>query len=446
MSAACVVPYFQVHQPYRLRRYTYFDIGVDDCWFDDAENERIVRRVADRCYVPVNALLLRVIDETRGRFRCAFSVSGTAIEQLERWAPDALEGFVALARTGCVEFLAETSHHSLAFLADDAEWRAQVLDQADRVERTFGRRPTALRNTELIVDEHVARSAEDLGFSVLLGEGADALLGWRSPGLAYGVEGCERLTLLLRHYRLSDDIAFRFSNRAWDRWPLTAEKFAASLRAEPADTRAIGLFMDYETFGEHQWKETGILDFLHAMPGAVLADPRFAFATPTEAAARAPRAGRLAIPHPVSWADAERDLGAWLSNPMQRAANLALYGLLPAVRASGRADLLTAWRRLSTSDHLYYMFTKRSSDGDVHEHFSPYATPHDAFIAFMNVLDDLERRVAAATGAPVPEIAPGLAPGLASGAPGGARASALPPPPVRPRRVSRRRRRVPRGG
>ncbi len=286
------MPYFQVHQPFRLRRYTYFDIGVDARWFDDAENERIVRRVAERCYVPTNALLLRLVEETEGRFRCAFSVSGTAIEQMERWAPEALEGFVALARTGCVEVLGETSHHSLAFLADDLEFRAQVADQAARVERVFGRRPTAFRNTELVIDEHVARTVEDLGFVALLGEGSDGLLGWRSPARVYGVEGCERLRLLLRHYRLSDDIAFRFSNRAWDQWPLTAEKFARSLAALPADDVVVNLFMDYETFGEHQWKETGIFDFLAAMPRAVLADPRFAFRTPTEVAtAHAPARG-----------------------------------------------------------------------------------------------------------------------------------------------------------
>jgi alpha-amylase len=391
-----LVPYFQVHQPFRLRRYTFFDIGVDSRWFDDAENERIVRRVAERCYVPANAMLLRAIEESEGRFRCAFSISGTALEQMEAFAPQALEGFLRLSKTGCVEILGETSHHSLAFATDEKEMRAQIVAHADRIERLFGRRPTTFRNTELVIDEHVARVVEDLGFSALLGEGADGLLGWRSPARVYGVEGCESLRLLLRHYRLSDDIAFRFSNRSWASWPLTAEKFAASVHALPADDQVVGLFMDYETFGEHQWRETGIFDFMAAMPAAVLARPGFSFETPAEAVATRRPVARLAIPHPVSWADEARDLSAWLGNPMQRAANLALYGLLPSVRRSGRADLLAGWRRLSTSDHLYYMCTKRASDGDVHEHFSPYATPHDAFIAFMNVLDDLERRAAAA--------------------------------------------------
>ena len=403
-----VVPYFQVHQPFRLRRYTFFDIGVNARWFDDSENERIVKRVAERCYVPMNALLLDLIDRTDGRFRCAFSVSGTALDQMEAWAPEALDGFVRLARTGAVEFLAETSQHSLAFLTDEQEFRAQVRAQADRVERLFGRRPTTFRNTELVIDERVARTAEELGFTALLGEGADHLLGSRSPGHVYGVLGCERLKLLLRTYRFSDDIAFRYSNRSWPGWPLTADKFAASIHALPAAEEVVGLFMDYETFGEHQWKETGILDFLAAMPAAVLADPRFDFRTPSEAVANRTSAGTLSIPHPVSWADAERDLTAWLGNPMQRSANLALYGLLPALRRAGRDDLTAAWRRLSTSDHLYYMCTKWFSDGDVHKHFSPYSTPHDAFIAFMNVLDDLERRIAAVpvvAGPPVDAVA-----------------------------------------
>ncbi len=390
-----VVLYFQVHQPFRLRRYTFFDIGCSGRWFDDVENERILRRVAERCYVPMNALLLRAVERTGGRFRCAFSISGTALDQMEAWAPEALEGFQALARTGCVEFLAETSHHALPFLTDAEELAEQITAQAARVERTFGRRPTTFRNTELVIDESVAKVAESLGYTAMLGEGADHLLGWRSPGRTYRAEGCSNLQLLLRSYRLADDVAFRFSNRAWAGWPLTPATFAASLSAVPDDDEFVGLFMDYETFGEHQWKETGILDFMDGLPEAVLAHPRLDFATPSQVVARTTPSATLSIPHPVSWADAERDLTAWLGNPMQREANLALYGLLPAVKRTGRADLLEGWRRLSTSDHLYYMCTKWFSDGDVHKHFSPYSTPHDAFIAFMNVLDDLERRASA---------------------------------------------------
>jgi alpha-amylase len=400
-----VVLYFQVHQPFRLRHFTFFDIGAGGGWFDDAENERIVRRVAERCYRPTNAILLEQVERFEGRFRCAFSVSGTALDQMERWAPEALESFVKLARTGCVEFLAETSHHSLASLADAAEFDAQARAQMRRVEALFGRRPTAFRNTELVVSEPIARRVEELGFEVLLAEGADHLLGWRSPRHVYRPEGCERLKLLLRDYVLSDDVAFRFSNRDWPEWPLSAERFAAKLAAAEARERYVGLFMDFETFGEHQWEETGILAFLRELPAAVLAHPNLGFGTPTEVARELDPVARLSIPRPVSWADAERDLTAWLGNPMQAAAHEGLYALAAAVREQGDARLLEDWRRLSTSDHFYYMCTKWFSDGDVHKYFSPYATPHDAFISFMNVLDDLERRVRAPSGTPVQALA-----------------------------------------
>jgi alpha-amylase len=390
--------YFQVHQPFRLRHFTFFDIGSGADWFDDAENERILRRVAERCYLPMNALLLRHIQELPGQFRCAFSLSGTLLEQLERWSPQALDSFVRLARTGAVEFLCETSHHSLASQVDTQEFARQVQSHARRIEELFGRRPTTFRNTELVISDDVARAVEDLGFTALLGEGADHLLGWRSPRYVYRPARAERLKLLLRDYVLSDDIAFRFSNREWPEWPLSPERFAAKLAAGPAQERFVGLFMDYETFGEHQGPQTGILDFMAALPRAVLADPRLSFATPAQIAERNEPVGALDVPRAVSWADAERDLTAWLGNPMQAAAHEALYAL--GRRLADRADaagdlegLAALWRKLTTSDHVYYMCTKFFSDGDVHKYFSPYASPHDAFISFMNVLDDLERRL-----------------------------------------------------
>jgi alpha-amylase len=386
--------YFQVHQPFRLRRYTFFDIGHHDAYFDDAENARIVQRVAAKCYVPMNALLAKLIERFEGRFRCAFSVSGTALEQMETWAPEALASFQKLSATGCVEFLCETSHHSLAFLGDMQEFDAQVRDQAARVKRLFGRAPTTFRNTELVVDNRVARRAEELGFKAILGEGADQLLGWRSAHRVYRPQSCERIKLLLRSYKLSDDIAFRFSNRGWSEWPLRAERFAEWIHALPAEDEFVGLFMDFETFGEHQWAETGIFRFMEHLPEKILANPRFTFRTPSEIAAELDAVARLDIPHPVSWADAERDLTAWLGNPMQHAAHEALYGLANAARelSATHPKLYANWRRLTTSDHVYYMCTKWFSDGDVHKYFSPYSSPHDAFIAFMNVLDDLARR------------------------------------------------------
>ncbi len=391
-----VVFYFQVHQPFRLRRYTFFDIGVHDHYFDDTENARIVRRVAEKCYLPMNALMLHLLESNEGRFRIAYSLSGTVIDQMERWTPETLESFVRLARTGCVEFLCETSHHSLAGLFDPTEFELQVKSHAARIEKLFGRAPKTFRNTELVIDDRIAKMVENMGFQSLLGEGADHLLGWRSPHRVYRPESCDRLKLLLRSYKLSDDIAFRFSNRQWNEWPLLAEKFASWVHQVPEEDSFIGLFMDYETFGEHQWSDTGIFKFMEHLPRAILKNPRFRFRTPSEVAAESDPVARLAIPHPTSWADAERDLTAWLGNPMQRSANEALYSLAAAVRKAPE-PLLAHWQRLSTSDHLYYMCTKWFSDGDVHKYFSPYASPHDAFIAFMNVIDDLSRRVASST-------------------------------------------------
>lgn len=389
-----LVFYFQVHQPFRLRHFSFFDIGSGESWFDDGSNDFIVRRVAEKCYLPMNALMLRRIEELEGRFRIAYSISGTALEQFERWSPETLESFQALARTGCVEFLSETSHHSLAFLDAPDEFERQVRTHTDRIEALFGARPTVFRNTECVISNDVAQAVERMGFDGLIGEGADRLLGWRSPRHIYRPTGCERLKLLLRDYEFSDDIAFRFSNKEWDQWPLTADRYAAWLRkAQPQDA-FVGLFMDYETFGEHQWAETGIFDFMERLPDEVLEEGgALTFETPGELCRRLEPPSKIDLAEPVSWADAERDLSAWLGNPMQKAAHAALYALAAEAAATGDEELIEAWRKLSTSDHVYYMSTKWFSDGDVHEYFSPYETPHDAFISFMNVVDDLARRV-----------------------------------------------------
>jgi alpha-amylase len=397
-----VVFYFQVHQPFRLRRFSFFDIGAGAERFDDAENGRIVRRVAEKCYVPMNKLLAELIERHAGQFRCAFSITGTALDQFERWAPEALASFQELAATGCVEFLGETSHHSLAGLVSLEEFDRQVISHAERIEKLFGARPTTFRNTELVISNAIARRAEELGFEVILGEGADPLLGWRSPHRVYRPEGCERIKLLLRSYRYSDDIAFRFSNKEWPEHPLSPERFAGWLAELGPREKFVGLFMDYETFGEHQWESTGIFRFMRELPAACLATKKLRFATPREVGRELDPVARLDIPRPISWADAERDLTAWLGNQMQKAAHEALYQLLPdawRLARAGVAGPYLEWRKLSTSDHVYYMCTKWFSDGDVHKYFSPYATPHDAFISFMNVYDDLARRTRAALAA-----------------------------------------------
>jgi alpha-amylase len=396
-----VVFYFQCHQPNRLRRLRHDDVGRGEReYFDDELNKLIVERVAERGYLAMNAVVAEAIADTRGRFRCAFALSGTLLTQLERWAPRALDSFVSLSRTGAVELVCETGYHSLAAVAGTSEgmdeFAAQVEEQKRRLRSLFGVVPSTFRNTELILDNRIARKVEDLGFACLLGEGADRLLEWRSPRRVYRVRGCKRLKLLLRDYLFSDDIAFRFSNREWPEHPLMADRYAEWLHRAAPEDQYIGLFMDYETFGEHQSKDTGILDFMRHLPRFVLADERFAFRTPAEVALANEPVAELDIPATLSWADKERDLTAWLENDMQKEAHRRLYELLPRARAAaeaGHPECLALWRKLSTSDHVYYMSTKWHSDGDVHEYFTPYDSPHDSFLIFMNVLDDLAARI-----------------------------------------------------
>jgi len=390
-----IVYYFQVHQPYRVRPFPYEAIGAGEGPWDDWLNEDVAKRVTEKCYLPMNRQLLRAVERTDGRFRCAFSVSGTAIRQLAAWAPEAIQSFRDLADTGAVEFLCETSRHSLAALADPEEFRAQVDEQRALLEEHLGVRPTAFRNTELITDASVARQVKDLGFEVLLAEGADQLLHGRTAQALYGMAGADDFPLMLRDFPLSDDIGFRFSNRDWEGYPLLAPTFNGWLEALPDDRPFVGLFMDYETFGEHQSVDTGIFDFMDAMVDLAVESDRLDFATPTEVARRESVVESLEYPRPISWADEERDVSAWLGNHMQRSAHEAIYALGPAARACGDPELLNSWRDFTTSDHVYYMSTKCATDGDVHEYFSPYPSPHDAYLNVMNALEDLRRRLGA---------------------------------------------------
>ena len=384
--------YFQVHQPWRLRPFGVFDIGRGGDYFDDRANEEILGKVASRCYRPMNALLEELVERHAGRFKVAFSITGTALDQLERWAPDVIASYQRLAASGCVEFLGETSHHSLAGVAHAGEFANQVALHSGRIEALFGRRPRVFRNTELTFQDGLAAQIAALGFRGVLAEGAERVLGWRSPNFVYAARPAPALRLLLKNYRLSDDIAFRFGDRGWSEHPLSVEKFAGWVHAVNGCGTVVNLFMDYETFGEHQWAETGIFEFMRRLPEAILGHADGGFVTPSDALARHEPAGTVEFRDWVSWADTERDLTAWLGNRMQRAALERLVALWEPVTASGDPALLETWRRLSTSDHLYYMCTKYFADGDVHKYFSPWDSPYEAHIAFMNVLSDLEQR------------------------------------------------------
>jgi alpha-amylase len=383
---------FEVHQPFRVGAYDAFAVGQHHDYFDEELNSLLMRRVADKCYLPTNARLLRLIERHKGRFRVAFSISGVAVEQMRLYAPDALASFLQLVDTGDVELLVETYHHSLAALYDVDEFHAQVGLHAELMRTCFGVRPRIFRNTELIFNDQIAREVTALGFDAALVEGADDILAGRSPNGVFGAaEG--PLLLLPKHYALSDDIAFRFSDPAAPAYPLTPAKYAAALHALGKEAASIHLFMDYETFGEHQWEATGIFRFLEEMPSAVLAHQDFVFRTPSEIIASKAAHDRLSFHRTVSWADSARDVSAWAGNDMQRAALKRAFHVLQQAKAHGSPETLATARRLTTSDHFYYMSTKGDADGDVHAYFRPFDSPYDAFIHFMNALSDLEGRL-----------------------------------------------------
>ncbi len=383
--------YFQVHQPTRLRQYRFFDIGKDSHYYDDFTDRTIMRRVAQKCYLPMNRILLDAIKAHKGSFKVTFSITGTALDQFARYAPEVIDSFKALADTGCVEFLAETYYHSLSSLASEAEFRHQVLKHKAAIEEYFGVSPKAFRNTELIYSDAIGYQVYDMGFKTMLTEGAKHIMGWRSPDFVYSCDVQPRLKLLLRNYSLSDDIAFRFSDRNWGEWPLTCDKFLSWMKASDGDI--LNLFMDYETFGEHQSEDCGIFEFMKHLPDTVLADGGFSFVTPSGAAAKLRAVGPLSVPEAISWADEERDVSAWLGNELQQDAFNKLYAQTEKLSILNDAALWEEFGRLQESDHLYYMCTKFFSDGEVHQRFNPYDTPYEAFINFMNVLSDFIIRV-----------------------------------------------------
>ncbi|MBR2867039.1 MAG: glycoside hydrolase family 57 protein [Alistipes sp.] len=386
MKTVCF--YFQVHQPWRLKTYRFFQMGNDHNYLDDFTNRAIMQKVARECYLPMNALLLSLIEENKGAFRCTFSITGSAVEQFKAYAPEVLESFKALAATGCVEFLGETYSHSLSSLYSVDEFKQEVKLHTQMLKEEFGVKPTAFRNTELIYSDDIAKAVVDMGFKTMLAEGAKHILGWKSPNFLYADAVDNKLRLLLRNYKLSDDIAFRFSNEGWPEWPLTADKFAGWVAQETGDV--VNLFMDYETFGEHQKASTGIFDFMKALPAAMLATGEVEFSTASEASKRLQPVAVLHCPYAMSWADEERDVTAWLGNDLQNEAFKKLYALAPRVKKVKNKDFEYVWHFMQNSDHFYYMATKWFSDGDVHSYFNPYDSAYEAFINYMNVLADFE--------------------------------------------------------
>ena len=386
--------YFQVHQPFRLRKdYSFFDIGSNHFYEDEEANREICNKVSAKCYIPANTMMLELIRKFKGDFRISYSLTGTAIDQFRRYNPEVLDLFRELNDTGCVEFINETYYHSLSFLFSRNEFRRQVDKHKKAMEDLFGKTPQTFRNTELIYNNDLAAEIEDMGYKTILAEGANRVLGWRTPNFVYQPAGTHKLKLLLKNYSLSDDIAFRFSNRDWNEWPLLTDTYADWLHAVRGNGETINLFMDYETFGEHQWEDTGVFDFFRDLPEKVLALSDFRFQTPAEVCAENNPIAKINSPDFVSWADLERDTSAWLGNDLQDSAIEYLYSLEESVYRTGSDNLIEVWRRLQTSDHFYYMCTKWFSDGDVHKYFNPYESPHQAYIVYMNVLNDLNEQI-----------------------------------------------------
>lgn len=395
MLSICL--YLHVHQPYRIKKYQIFDIGEDHVYFNDnsatdLNNKKIIKKVAQKSYLPTNKILLSLLKKYPN-FKLSMSISGTALEQFQEFAPEVIESFQKLVKTGKVDLLADTYHHSLAFFYSRNEFEQQVQKHHEILKNIFDYTPKIFRNTELSYTNKLAQWAENKGYRGILAEGWDPILGWRSPNYTYRPSGTKKISLLLKNYKLSDDIAFRFSQKSWKEWPLTSEKYSNWIQSHLGNSETINLFMDYETFGEHQWENTGIFEFLKELPKRLLSNPDITFRTTTETAEEIRPVGIIDVPNITTWADTERDLTAWTGNDIQKAAIKAVYDLEERVKKTKNPELLEDWRKLQTSDHFYYMCTKWSEDGDVHAYFSPYESPYDAYIAFMNTIHDVKLRL-----------------------------------------------------
>ena len=398
MSKRGITLYLHVHQPYRVRDYSVFDTSIDHNYFNapdpmsDQNNQKILNKVAEKSYRPMNALLEKMLKE-HPEFKVSLSISGTFIDQALAWAPDVIESFQRLVATGQVEIVSETYYHSLAFFYSREEFVRQVEAHKSKIREIFGVETSVFRNTELAYNDELAQWADEYGFKGILAEGWDPVLGWRSPNFVYRPEGTKDISLLLKNYKLSDDLAFRFSNRGWEEWPLTVDKYSSWIESSIHDQPLVNLFMDYETFGEHQWEDTGIFTFFESFVDRWLENPNNTFYTVSEAIAANEPADVVSMPQTVTWADTERDLSAWLGNSMQHEAMRYLYALEDDILRSSDEELISDWRKLQTSDHAYYMCTKYFTDGDVHAYFSPYNSPYDAFLYYLNAIRDVRWRL-----------------------------------------------------
>lgn len=380
--------YFQIHQPFRLKRYRFFDIGNDHYYYDDFQNEEIIRRIAERCYLPANKTLLSMIKSSGGKFKVAFSISGIALEQMEIYVPEVIDSFKELAATGNVEFLAETYAHSLCSLGDPEEFEAQVKKHKEKIQSLFGVKPKVFRNTELIYSDDISSLVSGMGFKGMLTEGARHILGWKSPNYVYTSAVNPSLKLLLRNSRFTEDISSRFNNYSWGEYPLTADKFMTWLAETPAEEQIINLFMNYEVMGSLHPAESGIFEFFKALP-RFAEEKGLSFATPSEVFNLLKPVDSISVPYPMSWVDEERDTSSWLGNVLQQEAFRKLTGIGERVRLSDERRIQQDWDYLQSSDHFYYMSTKHFGRGG----FSPYDNPYDAFNNYMNVLSDFIVRV-----------------------------------------------------
>jgi alpha-amylase len=393
MTSICI--YFEVHQPTRLNRFSVFNVGKNSdplsTYFNNELNFWIFEKVAKKCYIPTNKILLNLINESDGDFRISFSLTGTFVEYCEKYMPSLLDSFKDLFATGAVDLIEETYFHSLSSLYDDLdEFEEQVTMHNEMIKRIFNYKPRVFRNTEAIFDNRIAKKISEMGYKGILTEGTEKILDWRSPNYIYKPVNAD-IKVLLRNYTLSDDVGFRFSARGWPGYPLTADKYANWLANCEGDL--INLFIDYETFGEHQWIETGIFDFLDHLPREVMKHRHLDFITVSEAVERYEPVGEINVPWAISWADADRDVSTWLGNNMQIACFNEVKEIGKAIKQKNDKELLYIWRLLQTSDHLYYLSTKGMQDGAVHAYFSPYSGPYEGFINYMNILQDLKQRI-----------------------------------------------------